>query len=566
MKKMVTSLWLISTLFFTNTQAQADTLVSITPSPVASPAIGEQLVISVSITDGVDVKAYDLKVAFDNTALRYVSAAPADYLPEVATPSPTVLGNRVRLAGVTFAGVGKGDGVLATITFEVVAVKASTLTLLDVLLADSDLNLSTPETANGQVVEPTQPTEPTQPPQPDPGETPVVPMDATVRISPASVESPAIGAQFTVSLEVVVGANVAGYQATVQFDTTALRYVSSANGDYLPAGAFVVPAVLSGNAVILAATALSGESEGDGTLATVTFEVVSVKASTLTLSDVVLSDSAGVATRPQLESGQVVEPAENGPGVEPPAVNTVRISPASVESPAIGAQFTVSLEVVVGANVAGYQATVQFDTTALRYVSSANGDYLPAGAFVVPAVVSGNQVTLAATALSGESEGDGTLATVTFEVIAVKASTLTLSDVVLSDSAGAATRPQLENGQVTVSSAAAPVQSAHPTLAAVTPQESALLPNYPNPFNPETWIPYHLTHDAAVTLTVYDAHGALVRRLDLGHQPAGYYTDRSKAAYWDGRNASGEPVTSGVYFYQFQAGDFSATRRMVILK
>ena len=103
-------------------------------------------------------------------------------------------------------------------------------------------------------------------------------------------------------------------------------------------------------------------------------------------------------------------------------------------------------------------------------------------------------------------------------------------------------------------------------LAALTPPETVLLPNYPNPFNPETWIPYHLAHAADVTLTIYGTKGAVVRRLDLGHQPAGYYTAQSKAAYWDGRNERGESVVSGVYFYQLRAGDYTALRRMVIVK
>ena len=98
------------------------------------------------------------------------------------------------------------------------------------------------------------------------------------------------------------------------------------------------------------------------------------------------------------------------------------------------------------------------------------------------------------------------------------------------------------------------------------PDATALFPNYPNPFNPETWIPYHLAEDTDVTLTIYDAKGAPVRRLDLGHQPAGYYTDRAKAAYWDGRAETGELVASGVYFYSLAAGDYSATRKMLILK
>ena len=103
-------------------------------------------------------------------------------------------------------------------------------------------------------------------------------------------------------------------------------------------------------------------------------------------------------------------------------------------------------------------------------------------------------------------------------------------------------------------------------LAALMPPETVLLPNYPNPFNPETWIPYHLARAADVTLTIYDTKGALVRRLDLGHQPAGYYINRNRAAYWDGRNNSGELVASGVYFYQLRAGDYTAMRRLAIVK
>ena len=98
------------------------------------------------------------------------------------------------------------------------------------------------------------------------------------------------------------------------------------------------------------------------------------------------------------------------------------------------------------------------------------------------------------------------------------------------------------------------------------PVETQLLRNYPNPFNPETWIPYRLAADAFVTLTIYDVNGQIVRTLDIGHQTAAVYESRSKAVYWDGRNGVGEPVASGIYFYTLAANDFSATRKMVILK
>ena len=99
-----------------------------------------------------------------------------------------------------------------------------------------------------------------------------------------------------------------------------------------------------------------------------------------------------------------------------------------------------------------------------------------------------------------------------------------------------------------------------------SPVTTALLPNYPNPFNPETWIPYHLAKDNNIEITIYDARGTIVRRLELGHQSAGYYTKRNRAAYWNGRNTLGEQVPSGVYFYHLQAGNVSLLRKMVILK
>ena len=103
-------------------------------------------------------------------------------------------------------------------------------------------------------------------------------------------------------------------------------------------------------------------------------------------------------------------------------------------------------------------------------------------------------------------------------------------------------------------------------LAVLTPKETVLLPNYPNPFNPETWIPYQLAAATDVTVRVYAASGGLVRTLALGYQSAGTYQSRSQAAYWDGKNELGEPVASGIYFYTLSAGKFTATRRMVIRK
>ena len=343
--------------------------------------------------------------------------------------------------------------------------------------------------------------------------TPSTTTDTTVRVSPSSVPSPGVGEQFTLSLTIADGENVAGYQVTIGFDTSALHYVESANGDYLPAGAFVVPPVVSGNRVALAATALSGESNGDGTLATLTFEVIAVKGSTLTLSDVVLSDSGGAGSRPQVENGEVVEPPQvtgdvNGDGV-------VNIQDLVLVAGALGQ---------TGPNDADMNGDGVVNIQDLVLVAGALGNTAAAPSL---------QPQLLAPLTAADVEGWLT-----------QAQGLDRTDATL------------QRGVIFLEQ----------LLAALTPKETVLLPNYPNPFNPETWIPYHLSHAADVQVTIYDTKGVPVRQLDLGHQPAGYYTDRAKAAYWNGRNESGESVASGVYFYQLRAGAYTALRRMVIVK
>ena len=106
----------------------------------------------------------------------------------------------------------------------------------------------------------------------------------------------------------------------------------------------------------------------------------------------------------------------------------------------------------------------------------------------------------------------------------------------------------------------------HSTLADLVPMTTQVFQNFPNPFNPETWIPFQLSQASEVTITIYDVHGHTVRTLQLGKQAAGSYLTREKAAYWDGRNERGERVSSNSYFYKLDAEDSSSARRMVILK
>ena len=231
----------------------------------------------------------------------------------------------------------------------------------------------------------------------------------------------------------------------------------------------------------------------------------------------------------------------------------VSLQPTSLASPEVGNPFTLHVNITGGEAIAGYQFSVAFDPEVLRYVAANNADYLPSDAFAMP-LPETESVTLVAAAVKGSrlSAGDGTLATLTFEVVARKPFEVELTDVILSDATPAALPVGWRNARV----AASPLSVDH----------TAVLSNYPNPFNPETWIPYQLSEAAEVTLTIYGATGQVIRTLDLGHQPTGVYRSKSRAAYWDGRNDLGERVASGLYFYTLTAGEFTATGKMLIMK
>jgi len=536
---------------------------------------------------------------------------------------------------------------------------------------------------------------------------------------PASVASPAVGERLTLSLNITGGASVAGYEAAVKFDTSALRYVESEIGDYLPAGAFFVPPVVTGNLVKLAATSLAGESNGDGTLATITFEVQAVKASTLTLSNVLLADSEGTISRPKVEDLQITKAEESTPIsqtyeymqgpwlwmiakgsdidadylsvesngaitetqvaqngvsagdklgelqwtseriqpsthcgfflcasnnvqhvvnatgltsvqnlshhtayafiniVSPRDQNKVRMGVGSDDSVKVWLNGTVVHRKRISRRTTGIQD--RFDTNLkagdnflLVKVSEYSGNwglffkiYLDTADFTTSTVIRGLPINnRPADPPEADVNEDGRIdirdLILVIEALGEAAPTNPRVDVNedgsvnkgdlliivenLDDSAIPAA-PALSAALAGVSPATlqtwlnllqADSDSSvvyHKTLAilqgilaAARPHETALMPNYPNPFNPETWIPYQLSKPTDVTLTIYAVNGHVVRRLSLGHQPAGMYQSRSRAAYWDGRNAFGESVASGVYFYTLTAGDFITTRKMLIHK
>ena len=336
-----------------------------------------------------------------------------------------------------------------------------------------------------------------------------------IRIIPADFLSPDIGKQFTVNLNIVAGENVKAYQASLTFDTAAIRYVSSANGNYLPAGAYFVPPVVSENTVTLGATSISDVSNGDGTLATVTFEVANNQDSFIDLSDVILTGS-------QDEKLHVL-------------AHSARIELSIFGD--LNRDKTVNIQDLV-------LVAVSFGQTVSEEGNPAdiNGD----------GVVNIIDLVTVAGALGNSAAAPSVFAQA--------------QEVALKRTDVQQWLTQAQQLNLTDPTSLQGIRFLEQLLVVLTPKETALLPNYPNPFNPETWIPYHLAQPADVTLNIYAADGTLLRTLDLGHQPVGNYQSKNRAAYWDGRNAVGEAVASGVYFYTLTAGDFSATRKMLIRK
>ena len=344
---------------------------------------------------------------------------------------------------------------------------------------------------------------------------PVTMTTPTVSFSPSPVTSPYLGGQLTISLNISGAENVTGYSIIIQYDNTALQYVDSENGVFLPTDSFFNASQYIENQISLTATALSKQSSnGDGTLATLTFEVIDLKPSTLTITDVMLSDPEGVTSIPEFEDVQIVAPQNIKGDVNRDGL--VNIS-----------------DLVLVASLIGQTGELEADV---------NGDGM---VNISDLVIVAGEITGSISAPSLWSQNNRAVLTRT-QVEQWLYQAQQLNAIEATSQRGIRFLKQL--------------------LEALTPSVTSLLPNFPNPFNPETWIPYQLSKPADVTLTIYDIKGHVVRALALGHQRAGLYQTRSRAAYWDGRNAVGEPAASGVYFYTLTAGDFTATRKMLILK
>ncbi len=332
-----------------------------------------------------------------------------------------------------------------------------------------------------------------------------------VNITPSTIESPPVGEEFDIDINIVNGQDVRGYKITLEYDSNSLSYVSHEYSDYFSEDdTYQGPIENMMGSVSFSVVSTADAGEGDGTLATVTFEVVSRGASTFSLT-AILSDSDGNRLPYIVISGKVVEPPwdVNGDG----SVDILDLS-------FVAARF-------------GQENQTQADVNRDGDVDIKDLIIVASGMVTVPTSPAAIN-RYSAKILSREN----------VKKWLNEAQQLNLTD------------PTMQKG----------IQFLQNLLSMLTPKETALLPNYPNPFNPETWIPYQLSKPVDVSIAIYAADGKLVRTLNLGHQSVGAYQGKNRAAHWDGRNALGELVASGVYFYTLSAGNFTATRKMLIRK
>ena len=255
----------------------------------------------------------------------------------------------------------------------------------------------------------------------------------------------------------------------------------------------------------------------------------------------------------QYDVGLVVTfPAETGgaaPGIAPTASVAALSGTSTSERP--GGRITVTLDASAVDDLYAGELVLDFDGAVLRPVGVTLSRSGEVGAAQRPLLVrrDGDGRVAIAFASARPLASSGSSLDVTFE---------TARDISHSvDSSIRASHLRL-NGSRIATDFAFPFR--------VEPFQTRLMANYPNPFNPETWIPFELAEESEVTVRIYGMAGELVRALELGALPVGEYVGRDRAAYWDGANEQGERVASGAYVYELAAGEHRALRRMVVLK
>ena len=363
-----------------------------------------------------------------------------------------------------------------------------------------------------------------------------------VNITPSQIVSPANSKKFTLNVNIKGGESIKGYLIIVKYDQTALNYVElrddngnpTFNGDYLSGELRLLEKILEDEVVLFAAFPIyldSLESSGDGVLAKLAFEGIGeFEKSTVELVHVQLLKSGNSGSSsfiPNFGNDLVIVLGDNAVDVD--GNGGVNVQDLILVVQSFGKTGEGLAEDVNGDGVV--------DILDLALVASAMGETLSA-----------------APSLRALAQGRVSAADVQTWLTQAKASDPNIPESIRR-------HPDYQRGIAVLENLLSTL-----TQTTAAPKKTALLLNYPNPFNPETWIPYQLAEATDVTVTIHALNGILVRTLSLGHQTAGLYRNKNRAAYWDGKNEFGERVASGLYFYTLTAGKFSATGKMLIRK
>ena len=554
--------------------AAAQVEISVVPS-ADTPAVGYQIEVSINIAGGPNVAGYDFQLTFNSTALEFISIENSDYLPgEPYVPKIEPGDGSVRFAAVALTGTAKGDGTLAVAKFKVLTETETTIGLEDVVIGD-------------RAAKPIQ----------------------LKSVTSATITPTAAGAELEYVLSIPTGLNLIHVPLKVKAVDGVAKTINSIGDLYdLLGGAdnviylytrdnqtrewvgylspsdkgTAVDRELTDDMGIAAylitpkSVRLSGSPLGTNGNSTITLSPGSNLVG-LPLRDSRITDVSDLFTLEGMaDNVLVINFSDNGDfkTVEPTS-DSGGIEITGGQSFVLIAQqaATVAISGDGWTNISGTAAAPPMTMTSIE-VDDVTPILALRGAIVdertrinrveLRVTVKNLSTGRAVTTVTDGNEADYRLAVIDLETKRAA----TVGDILEISAQSPHPLIGVEPLEYTVTDE--DVRQGWIQLPALTayeiPAETALLHNYPNPFNPETWIPYQLAHSADVTLTIYDTQGVLVRQLDLGYQQAGYYTNRTRAAYWDGRNRLGEAVGSGVYFYHLHAGDYSAIQKMVILK
>ena len=577
--------------------AAAQVEISAVPS-ANNPAVGYQIEMSINIAGGSNVAGYDFRLTFNSTELEFISIKNSDYLPGdpfsgVADyrPDGTYVpeiepGNgSVRFAAVTLTGTAEGDGTLAVAKFKVLAETETTVGLKDVVIGNRTAQEIDVVSVTGAIITPTAAGA-------DIEYLWFIPSGYSLIHVPLRVNAVDAVAKTIESIadlyDALGGVNAVKLLLTLDSQTQEwFAYVSPSDRGTPTDRELTDDMGIFADMRTPASVRLTGRSLGTNGSSTITLNPsynlvgLPLRDSRLThVSDLFALEGIGgnapVVIFIDSGKGKAVAPA-GGPDDIPIIGGQAFILEAqrAATVPISGVGWTNTSGTAAAPPVAMEGIEVSDVTPILALRGSIVDEERRLNNTNFRVTVKNRSTGRSVAAVTGdeylsrsnmwESEGVGYQLT---DVDLETKRAATIGDIL--EISAQSPHPLIGVEPLEYTITAEDVRQGWIQLPALVayeiPAETALLHNYPNPFNPETWIPYQLAHAADVTLTIYDTQGVLVRQLDLGHQQAGYYTNRTRAAYWDGRNRLGESVGSGVYFYHLSAGDYSTMRKMVILK